>query len=244
MNYTSCLVADHVAFNSEYHRTSFINGLNKFSSQLPDRLDIQSIIDKSSIIFSILDVELFHPAQNQNKLSKTILWNHRWEYDKRPDVFFEAMIHLKNKGIDFKLILLGRMNDTVLKLYSNQLASLKPQIHHLGFAPTKDDYYRLLSLSDIVVSTSIHDFFGISVLEGIYAGCRPLLPYDLAYPELVPTELHDRVFYKRNNLLPALENVLSEKWSSENQKRTRVYIEMRFVWEHVEQKYETVLGIN
>lgn len=243
MNYTSCIVADHIAFNSNYHKNSFINGLNKLSSQLPDKLDVSSIKEKSSIIFSIIDTQLFHKPRIQNEENKVILWNHRWEYDKRPDVFFDALIDLKNKGINFRLILLGKMNDVVLKQYSEQLITLKPHIIHLGFASTKDDYYRLISLSDIIVSTAIHDFFGISVLEGIYAGCRPVLPKDLAYPELVPDKIHNRIFYKRVNLLQAIENGLSDKWTIEDQEIVRNYTKKRFVWEIVKEQYESVLGL-
>jgi len=243
INYTSCLVADHVAFNSTYHRKSFIDALNKLSAHLPDKLDVQSILDKSSIIFSILNVDLFHPVRRQKSLPKTILWNHRWEYDKRPDIFLEAMVQLKNKGIKFKLILVGKMNKQVHAKYSAQLELLNSNIHHIGFATSKDDYYGLLRMCDLIVSTSIHDFFGISVLEGMYAGCRPILPFDLAYPELVPKEIKELVFYERSELVNNLVKCLSENWSIENQELIRLYIEDQFTWKQVESKYEKELGI-
>lgn len=37
----------------------------------------------------------------------TLLWPHRWEYDKRPDVFFEALQHLHAKRSAFRVIVLG-----------------------------------------------------------------------------------------------------------------------------------------
>ncbi len=40
----------------------------------------------------------------------------------------------------------------------------------------------------IVVSTAWHEFFGISVIEAVRAGCRALLPRRLSYPELFPKE--------------------------------------------------------
>ena len=37
-----------------------------------------------------------------------IVWNHRWEYDKQPEVFFDALLRLKNAGYSFKLHVLGQ----------------------------------------------------------------------------------------------------------------------------------------
>ncbi len=39
--------------------------------------------------------------------------------------------------------------------------------------------------ADVVVSTALHEFFGIGVVEAIAAGAFPLLPRRLAYPEVL-----------------------------------------------------------
>ena len=49
-------------------------------------------------------------------------------------------------------------------------------------------YLKILSEADIIVSTAIHEFFGISVVEAIAAGAYPLLPKRLAYPEVLALE--------------------------------------------------------
>lgn len=241
INYTSCLVADSVAFNSQYHLNVFMEAVQKLSNRLPDNLEIRSIINKSIVIPSIISTDGFIDRSNQSNSPKSIVWNHRWDYDKRPDVFLNAMVELKARGIEFQLILLGRMDDQTQKEYTDQLNKLKDQIIHIGFAESRDSYFQLLAKGDIIFSTSIHDFLGLSVVEGIYAGCRPVLPYDLAYPELVDPILKDQVFYERDKLIEFLTAALREEWPSTYRDILRKYIEDNFTWYRVEEKYEELL---
>src|SRR5690606_25287589 len=44
--------------------------------------------------------------------------------------------------------------------------------------------YDLLGQSDAVLSTAIHDFQGLAILEGAALGCRPVVPDRLAYQEI------------------------------------------------------------
>jgi glycosyltransferase involved in cell wall biosynthesis len=66
--------------------------------------------------------------------------------------------------------------------------SLKRKLGHrivqFGWLESYADYQRLLGQSDVFISTAQHEFFGIAVMEGVAAGCRPLLPRSLVYPEL------------------------------------------------------------
>jgi glycosyltransferase involved in cell wall biosynthesis len=52
-----------------------------------------------------------------------------------------------------------------------------------------------LRQADVVVSTAIHEFFGIAIVEAIYCGCFPVLPNRLAYSELVPPSHHEACLY-------------------------------------------------
>jgi glycosyltransferase involved in cell wall biosynthesis len=65
---------------------------------------------------------------------------------------------------------------------------------HFGFAE-EGAYAPLLWQADVVVSTAIHEFFGVSVVEAIYARSFPVLPRRLSYPELIPQQHHSACLY-------------------------------------------------
>jgi hypothetical protein len=56
----------------------------------------------------------------------------------------------------------------------------------MAYVKHKDEYWRWLSKADWVLSTAKHEFFGISVVEALFAGCLPWLPEKLSYRELLP----------------------------------------------------------
>ncbi len=76
---------------------------------------------------------------------------------------------------------------------------------HFGYAGSRGEYAKWLRRGDIAVSTSMHEFFGVSVLEAVRAGCRPLLPARLSYPEIFPAEY----LYDDADLTPRLKVEIS-----------------------------------
>ncbi|MEL6141380.1 MAG: DUF3524 domain-containing protein, partial [Bacteroidota bacterium] len=112
INYTSALVADKIAFNSEYHRNSFLAALPRFLQDFPDFQaadNVDRITEKSIVLPLGLDFPNLPPPDNKRPHSSPpiLLWNHRWEYDKNPIAFFEMCYALKERGCPFQLIVLG-----------------------------------------------------------------------------------------------------------------------------------------
>ena len=114
-----------------------------------------------------------------------IIWNHRWEYDKRPDRFAAAMIDLAESGADFRLALLGSRTRQPPEPLLRLRRQLPDRIVADGRLP-REEYRDVIARAGIAVSTSNHEFQGISMLEAASAGCVPLVPDALCYPELYP----------------------------------------------------------
>lgn len=214
INYTSALVADRIFFNSEYHRASFIGALPKFLNQFPDlqgKENIDRILQKSEVLYLRMDLSRFdvfeHHLKNKNPI---ILWNHRWEYDKNPEEFFELMFALKDAGLAFELIVLGEQNDVHPPIFDEARVRLADRIIHWGYATTFEEYARLLWQADILPVTSNQDFFGGSVVEAMYCGCLPLLPNRLAYPEHLTEEQKNVCLYEEGELAHRLATMIKE----------------------------------
>jgi len=82
----------------------------------------------------------------------------------------------------------GESFGEVPPIFAEYKAKLDKHIAHWGYMASKEDYFKVLDESDIVVSTARHEFFGISVVEAIQAGCYPLCPNSLVYPEYLDAE--------------------------------------------------------
>ena len=201
INYLSSLAADHIVFNSQFHFNEFIEALPSLLRIFPDYTHlntIQQIRDRSSVLYLGMNLRAHDAhadsfeAHNWGPGMKLpiILWNQRWEYDKNPEAFFRVMNRLDDAGHPFRLILAGEHFKEQPYEFERAFERYAERILHYGYAEDFTEYSRLLHRADIVVSTAIHEFFGIATMEAIYCGCHPLLPARLSYPELIPESLH------------------------------------------------------
>ena len=133
--------------------------------------------------------------EDAEEVSPILLWNHRWEYDKNPETFFNALFKLKSENIDFKLIVLGEEYKKMPSIFKEAKERLADQILHFGYAESFGVYAKWLWKANILPVTSNQDFFGGSVVEAIYCDCLPLLPNRLAYPEHLSIDFHNALFF-------------------------------------------------
>jgi hypothetical protein len=97
---------------------------------------------------------------------------------------------------------------------------------------SRAEYCRALVEADVAVSTARQEFFGISAVEAAYAGCAPLLPDRLSYPELLPKESHPTCLYADpDDLLRRLT-----EWTRHPEEARRVDLSdhvRRFGWDRI-----------
>jgi len=198
---TSCLAADRVAFNSAYHRDTFLAALDRLLRRMPDYrpLWVVSAIEARSQVLPVgCDLDAIDRARHvrANRAGPLrILWNHRWESDKDPDTFFTTLFDLAAKEMPFEVSVLGESFRESPPIFETARRRLAGRIVQWGFVADRRAYAEALCASDVVVSTAQHEFFGVAVVEAIAAGCFPLLPNRLTYPEVLPAEHHKRHLY-------------------------------------------------
>ncbi len=209
INFTTAMVSDRLAFNSNYNLNSFLENCSKYVKKAAD-IDIRNYLEeiekKSVVIYPGIDFEEFLSHKRVSNKTPVIIWNHRWEHDKNPEDFFSTIAELIVKGYDFKITVLGESFRDVPQIFADAQKEFSHNIEHFGYAESRDEYIARLKQGDIVVSTAKHEFFGISILEAIHAGCHPVVPNRLSYPELYP----GKYIYREGALTQKLAGILDD----------------------------------
>ena len=186
-NMTTALAATSVWFNSAFHRDSFIDALEKFLRKMPDcqPINAPTQIREKSLIYPQGIQEITRPDTPRPKGPMRILWAARFEHDKNPEDLFQSLKTLKANGIVFRLSVIGEQFRNQPEVFTWAKDYFADHIDNWGYQQSAEQYQKVLTDADIIVSTANHEFFGISIAEAITAGAYPLLPNRLAYPEIL-----------------------------------------------------------
>lgn len=200
LNLYSALAADYIAFNSAYNRTTFLHGVSQLLFKMPDHVPpgiAERLESKSTVLPVPLEKSFFLDKTLGSESQLSIVWNHRWEYDKAPDRLFAALQIFFEEGLEMDLYIIGqqfRKVPPVFEQIKEYFACHYPHcLKRWGYVESEKEYREILNGSDIIVSTALHDFQGLAVLEGVAAACVPLLPDRLCYAE----------WFKQANLYPS-----------------------------------------
>jgi glycosyltransferase involved in cell wall biosynthesis len=191
VNLYTLLAADQVAFNSGWNRDSCLDGIQGLLDKMPDAVPpgvVAHIAAKSRVLPVPLETDWFTAdTRNAGGEPLTIVWNHRWEYDKGPERLFAALLRLQQSGMDFRVHVIGQQFRKQPAVFAALHARFGTYIGSWGMVQEVADYRRILQQSDIVLSTALHEFQGLAVQEAVASGCIPLVPDRLSYREYFAT---------------------------------------------------------
>jgi glycosyltransferase involved in cell wall biosynthesis len=246
-NINSALSSDLLYFNSNTHKKSFLKSVSTILSRMPkDDFEVSWINEeldkKADFIYPGCDFSYIENKNFKNKIP-VILWNHRWDHDKNPEDFFKLLSFLKRDKIDFRLIILGEKGPKKNIVFYDAKKKFSREIIHFGYIEDKKQYFNLLKNSDLAITTSIQENFGYSVLEAIYAGCVPVLPDRLSYPEIISKKFYKNVLHKNfSSMYKKVKNyllnphLLNENWIKELRNHAE-----QFSWENMISEYDHIL---
>ncbi|MBA6412522.1 DUF3524 domain-containing protein [Parahaliea sp. F7430] len=192
----SALAADRIAFNSAYNRDSFLAGCDDLLQRLPDFVppDVtRSLAQRAEVLAVPLLPErqavdgqepMWPEVAVQGAAPLRLVWVGRLEYDKGADNLERILQHLERAGLDYQLAVVGQEFRNRPAVFSRIETDYQHRLVHLGWIESALDYQALLQQADMVLSTALHEFQGIAVLEAVRSGCLPVVPRRLAYQEL------------------------------------------------------------
>ncbi|MDT8298810.1 MAG: DUF3524 domain-containing protein, partial [Spirochaetaceae bacterium] len=208
------LASDKAAFNSSYNRNSLMTECGKLFKRLPDAIpsDVPAKLEeKSTVLYpgiAPMTGTQDRNARRQERKIPLVIWNHRHEHDKNPEAAFDALIRLARRSVRFELAILGENFSNEPEAFNRARRHLSKQIVFDGY-PERIRYNEWLYKGSVVISTAMQENFGLSVIEAAAAGCWPLMPRRLAYPEVMPQWVSGACFWDDGPSLDAkLEKVL------------------------------------
>jgi len=183
----SALCADGLIFNSQYNRGTFLQGLADLLRRLPDGVP-SGVVDLLTVKSRVLPVPVHGSGLPSSQRSIAppvqVVWNHRWEYDKGPEQLLAALQQLP-AHLPLQVHVIGQRFRSEPAEFPRIKALLSERgwLGDWGYLADEVAYAQRLADSHLVLSTAHHDFQGLAVLEAVAAGCVPLVPDRLAYPE-------------------------------------------------------------
>ena len=223
-NVLSCLAADAIAFNSHFHRQDFHAAARTLLQRLPNpapRKEFDAAMADAQVIYPGIDLDALPLGTGPPPDSPLrIAFNHRWEHDKDPIGFLDAVIEARDAGARIEVVMLGESFERTPDGMTERLERLGSALLWSGFKPDQAEYASTLGACDLVVSTARHEFYGMALLEGLACGCSPLAPDRLAYPEHLP---RPDLYTDHADLCAALTRAAdqTDRWRRPNMRASR-----------------------
>ena len=212
-NIKSAYASDAVWFNSYFHKNDFLFAAKELLEKKNQSCEFLKYVEaKASVQYQAVADEFFTDRENQFSSPIKLVWAARWEEEKNPGLLFLALRRLKEYGVPFEIAVLGEEMYTRLPCFDEAQKEFEQEITHFGYAESIESYRKVLSESDVFISTADHEFFGVAAVEAVASGCIPVVPDHLAYPDVL--EDFKEFFYKYRSsvsLAKTIEKIVEKK---------------------------------
>ena len=207
----SALAADSIVFNSAYNKNSFLDGCEELLGKLPDKVPagIVSLLRGKSQVIPVPLRDVQHgaggddldPVNTVNRVLAwsgqksayperplRLLWMGRFEHDKGGDNLLLILRSLEEQGLSYELAVVGQQFRNSPAAFAQIETEFAHRLAQFGYIESRREYELILVEADVVLSTALHEFQGLAVLEAVAAGCLPVVPRRLVYPEILPLD--------------------------------------------------------
>ena len=152
----SGLCATRLVFNSAFNKRSFLEGAEELLRRLPDavpRAWPAMLASKSEVLAVPLELPELVGIESSGAGSSgpLVLWNHRWEYDKNPKSFFEALYRLMERAVPFQVAVCGERFRKAPKVFQEARERLGERVVHWGYAKCRSEYEVLLKRAETML---------------------------------------------------------------------------------------------
>lgn len=220
-------ICNAVFVGSEYSKNSIIERLLPYALE-PDANNIGN-----KIIATGMPLDYKKLAKIQEPKEPIILFPNRFDIEKRPNVFMDAIEHI---AIKYSEEITGPIDIcfcTSRETFSSNSPWLVDRLEYLKntlpiiskgklyisvrWQLSKEDYYKLMAKSLCMVSTTIEENFGYCAVEACALGTSPLVPNAFSHSEIL--EGHESYLY--NSFEELADKILDiiKIWDSGNIQR-------------------------
>ena len=198
----AALAADRLLFNSRYNMESFLQGCAGLLGRFPDKVPVGipgRLAGKARVL--PVPVDVAHLAEGISRWPGTpgkaerplrLLWSGRFEHDKGGEQLLAVLELLESSSVNYEVAVVGQQFRRSPPAFSAIPATFAHRLVHFGYIEECQNYHALLRGADLVLSTALHEFQGLAVMEAVAAGCLPVVPDRLAYVELYPERFRYR----------------------------------------------------
>ncbi|MEH6586440.1 MAG: DUF3524 domain-containing protein [Halioglobus sp.] len=189
----SAMAADSLAFNSAHNRDSFFSGCRQLLGRLPDyvpagvvdALEDKAVVLPVPLLRDIAEAGDAWPQRDQPRTLR-ILWSARFEHDKGGEGLYRILQRLELLSLDYQLAVTGQQFRNSPDVFARIEQEFRHRLVQFGYVESPTVYQALQSGADIILSTALHEFQGLAVMQAVSASCVPVVPDRLAYRELYP----------------------------------------------------------